>query len=149
MYCSIKNFQYSNPIISGNSFCRNVEIIFFSKYTLLQTFLIQFNIYLPTGIKIIGQTKFCIMYCSIKNFQYSYPIISGIFLGTFVYFLFFCKYTKKSSKLIHVYINLPTGITIIGQTKFCIMYLNIKSYNIRIQLFLEFFGNLCIFFIFL
>src|SRR6186713_2301638 len=51
------------------------------------------------------------------------------FLGTFVYFLFFCKFTKKSSKLIHINISLSTCIKNIGQTKFCIMYCSIKNFQ--------------------
>ena len=118
-----------------------MESIFFNKYTLLQTFLIQLDNNLPTGIKIIGQTKFCIMYCSIKKFQYSNPIISGSYFCRNVESRFLRKYTYLPTFLLQFNINLPTGIKIIGQTKFCIMYLNIESYNIEIQLFLENFGE--------
>jgi len=82
-----KNFCYSSR--------RNCLGIFFSKYILLQTFLIQLNINLPTGIKMTGQIKFCIMYCSIKNFQYSNPIISGIFWEPLYIFYFSVKLQKS------------------------------------------------------
>ena len=146
MYTNIKINKISCLLFQAKSVGHKRFKQFFSKFTLFPQFLIHLNIYLITKMKNDRSLNFYIKIYSIKiNKSNAYYFMfvemwKEFFLVNIHYYKHFCyKFTLIYQQVLKLLAKQNSASCTAAS----------KIFNIQIQLFLEFFGNLCIFFIFL